>query len=483
MNSTRESNESSLLMAADTELRAAKFTVYVIIFLFSLTGNTLVILSVILFKRLKTVPNIFIANLAACDLVTTVSSIPFDLPAEELGYWPYGAFMCKILWPLATFSTTSAVFTLLAISADRYGALLHPLNFRYKITRRKCSFVMCFVYFLAATAVSPYLVFLKLFPPEEPGLMPQCGEDWPELRLRKSYTVFLFVIQYGIPLVIMCYIYIRLGCLLQQNTRKASAMSLEKKPLQSPHRKISQFSTNSGSSLRNRQSSMQRRKEQNDKTVKMFLVIVMIFLVFMLPNQILWILYDFGNSQGLNDHINLIAFVCRAFTYTNSVLNALVYGAWNNNFRRAFKAIIHCKCGRKHQRELMRSQTMTHGRVVSEINSRTATNRSPSKLSSPKRTNAYRKPDSFDTNECSSNSDNTSALPVCNGQSTGTPKNGNVSPEMKTARINDYNTLEKTNSVQAGKDFVNSNSNKEKNFNINNNIQIFTFDRSRESTL
>lgn len=480
MNSTIVNNQSLPFENPHPELRAIKYTVYVFIFVFSVTGNTLVILTVILFQRLKTVPNIFIANLAACDLVTTISSIPFDLPAEELGYWPYGEFMCKILWPLATFSSTSAVFTLLAISADRYGALLHPLNFRYKITRRKCVFVICFVYFLAAVVVLPYLVFLKLFPPEKPGLMPQCGEDWPEMGLRKSYTVFLFVIQYGIPLIAMSYIYVRLGCLLQQNTRHAREMSLENKPLQPPHRKISQLSTNSGSSAASQyRSSLQRRKEQNDRTVKMFFVIVLIFVIFMLPNQILWLLYDFGNSQELNDHIDLVAFICRAFTYTNSVLNATVYGACNISFRRAFKAIMYCKCGRNHQREMMRSQTMSQGRM-SDINyNRAAIYRSPTRPNSPKRgcTSPYRKPELSDSIEGSSRSaDSTpTVLAACNG--TKRPVHHDCVSPKKTALKTDSRTAEKDPIQDSNA------TSKEKMVNINNNVQIFTFDESKETKL
>ncbi|XP_020892976.1 neuropeptide FF receptor 1 [Exaiptasia diaphana] len=480
MNNLTEKANGNVSFAATNynELRVIKFIIYLLICLFSVTGNTLVILSVIFFKRLKTVPNIFIANLAACDLVTTLSSIPFDLPAEELGYWPYGEAMCKILWPLATFTTTSAAFTLVSISADRYGALCHPLNFRYKITRRKCAFVMGFVYFLAALAVSPYLVFLRLFPPDGPDGLPQCGEDWPELQLRKSYTVFLFAIQYGIPLVIMTYIYFRLGCLLQKNTRKAGEMSSKKNP---PQRKISQYSTTSGSS----QCSLQRRKEQNDKTVKMFFVIVMIFLVFMLPNQILWILYDFGNSQELFDHIDLVAFVCRAFTYTNSVLNALVYGACNISFRRAFKAIIRCKCGKSHQREDMRSRSIKKGRF-SEMNS-TRTRSPPIARDSPKRTcnTRFKKTDSCESIEGSFNSDTNPTSP---GNSLNKYYKTDLNGSISTKRLikhddRDYKSMreKKTNSVD-NKGQCNGIA-KEKYVNINNNIQIFTFEDSKETKL
>ena len=97
---------------AKTDLSVARYLVFGPIFLFSVAGNTLVIMTVLLLRKMKTVPMIFIANLAACDLTTTISSIAFDLPITKLDYWPYGAALCKIIYPLATLSTNAAAFTL-----------------------------------------------------------------------------------------------------------------------------------------------------------------------------------------------------------------------------------------------------------------------------------------------------------------------------------------------------------------------------------
>lgn len=398
---SNDGNNSTLVLETN-ELGIIKMSVYLLIMLFSITGNTLVILSVLLFQRLKTVPNIFIANLAACDFITTVSSIPFDLGYEDLGYWPYGGFMCKVLWPLATFSTTAAVFTLLSISGDRYGALLHPLNFGNKITKKKCFVIIVLGYVLASVAVIPYIVFLKYHP--QPADAPQCSEEWPDLKYRKAYTVFLFSIQYAIPLPIMAYIYIRLGLLLYDSTRVVNKLSGEKTPLSATHdRKISQISNNSFSSsnINRTQRSIQRRKEQNEKTVKMFLLIVAIFLIFMLPNQILWILYDFGDPELLSTHIDVVAFICRAFTYTNSVLNAIIYGACNNSFRMAFKSILRCRCGKRHQRDLKRSLSINQGRRSTSTISRRKTHGNH-----PHRRKIvwHSKPDSSETVEGTSNS-------------------------------------------------------------------------------
>ena len=59
------------------ELRAVKLTLYVIIFLVSAVGNSLVCSVILRRKKMKTVTNYFILNLAIADLIFTCICIPF----------------------------------------------------------------------------------------------------------------------------------------------------------------------------------------------------------------------------------------------------------------------------------------------------------------------------------------------------------------------------------------------------------------------
>lgn len=357
--------ESVLNTTAETpgsvDLRVPRFCVFVPIFLFSVTGNTLVILTVVLLRKMKTVPMIFIANLAACDLTTTVSSIAFDLPEYELGYWPYGGVLCKIIWPLATFSTNAAALTLVAISIDRYISIICPLNLQYRITKGKCFRIIAAIHFVSALAVAPYIVILKYNEPSPKSA--SCDENWPDgYSLDKVYTVVLFVLQYGLPLIVMCMVYMRIGLKLCKNTGKAAELSTGKT------NRPRTLTSSSGQTLLpsvvdKAKNSLQKRKRQNEKTAKMFLFVVVIFLVFMMPHQLLWLSYEYAShTEGFKQNQDLIVFVCRAFTYANSVLNPLVYGVCNGNFRRGVLSIVKCQCSKASQRDqerkAKRSETM-----------------------------------------------------------------------------------------------------------------------------
>lgn len=356
--------ESALNTTTETpvsvDLRVPRYCVFVPIFLFSVTGNTLVILTVVLLRKMKTVPMIFIANLAACDLTTTVSSIAFDLPEYELGFWPYGGVLCKIIWPLATFSTNAAALTLVAISIDRYISIICPLNMRYRISKGKCFKIIAAIYFVSALAVVPYIVILKYNGSSPHGA--SCEENWPDgYSLDKVYTVVLFVLQYGLPVIVMSTVYMRIGLKLCKNTGKAAELSTGK--TKRPRTTTSSSGQALLSAANKAANSLQKRKRQNEKTAKMFLFVVVIFLVFMMPHQLLWLSYEYAShTESFKKNEDLIVFVCRAFTYANSVLNAIIYGVCNGNFRRGFLSILKCRCStasqRDQERKAKRSETM-----------------------------------------------------------------------------------------------------------------------------
>ena len=69
---------------------------YVTTSVIAVTGNCLV-MYVIIFRRLKTVTNMYIANLALADIIIGMFAIPFQFQAILLQRWTLPPFMCKVL--------------------------------------------------------------------------------------------------------------------------------------------------------------------------------------------------------------------------------------------------------------------------------------------------------------------------------------------------------------------------------------------------
>ena len=102
------------------DVKAAKLMLYIVIFLISVIGNSMVCLVILRRRKMKTVTNYFILNLGIADLALTCICIPFDIPVQEMQYhWPYGSFMCKVLYPLQTLTLFAAVYTLTVVSLVR----------------------------------------------------------------------------------------------------------------------------------------------------------------------------------------------------------------------------------------------------------------------------------------------------------------------------------------------------------------------------
>lgn len=78
-------------------IMARVFPLYLIIFLLAVVGNGLVILTLVHNKRMRTVTNLFLLNLAISDLLLGIFCMPFTLVGLVLRDFIFGEIMCKLL--------------------------------------------------------------------------------------------------------------------------------------------------------------------------------------------------------------------------------------------------------------------------------------------------------------------------------------------------------------------------------------------------
>lgn len=70
---------------------------YALIIITSILGNFLVCYVIIKMRRMHTVTNLFILNLAVSDLLITCLNIPFSLVRLLMDDWPLGSVLCQLL--------------------------------------------------------------------------------------------------------------------------------------------------------------------------------------------------------------------------------------------------------------------------------------------------------------------------------------------------------------------------------------------------
>lgn len=98
---------------------------YSIIFLLAVIGNSLVILTLVQNKRMRTITNLFLLNLSISDLFLGVFCMPFTLVGTVLRDFVFGELMCKLLPYLQGLCAFFAFCALAEFSAF-YCFQLHP---------------------------------------------------------------------------------------------------------------------------------------------------------------------------------------------------------------------------------------------------------------------------------------------------------------------------------------------------------------------
>ncbi|KAM5280057.1 C-C chemokine receptor type 4 [Ctenodactylus gundi] len=98
---------------------------YFLVFLFGLLGNATVVLVLFKYKRLKSMTDVYLLNLAISDLLF-VLSLPFwgYYAADQ---WVFGLGLCKVISWMYLVGFYSGIFFIVLMSIDRYLAIVHAV--------------------------------------------------------------------------------------------------------------------------------------------------------------------------------------------------------------------------------------------------------------------------------------------------------------------------------------------------------------------
>lgn len=278
---------------------------YSTIFAISTIGNGLVCFVILRRRAMKGVVNYLILNLAVADLVFTCICIPFDIPVQQMDYyWPYGAFMCKVIYPLQTQTLFASVYTLVALSLSRYWAIVHPLRQQLKVERVK--WVILLIWVVSFIPVCPYIATLRLNPTTL-----NCEENWKRETSRRAYTLSLFFLQYVIPLTVISSAHLSIALELK---RKAT--------------------TRRRSFIRGVQHKEAR------KVARMLVTVTLLFAACVLPTNILWLWLDFGAADKNFAYFWELLSFANVVVFSNSALNPVCYTMTNNAYRKEIKKVL-----------------------------------------------------------------------------------------------------------------------------------------------
>ncbi|XP_045134389.1 tachykinin-like peptides receptor 86C isoform X2 [Portunus trituberculatus] len=268
-------------------------------------GNILVIWIICAHRRMRTVTNYFLLNLSAADLFMSVLNCMFNFIYMLHSDWPFGAVYCTISNFMANVTISASVFTLMAMSFDRFIAIVRPLEPRMSKTVAR---VFILVIWGSSMLLSlPCLLFSTTVSIKYKNneVRRGCILRWPDgltssSRQEHIYNVVFFITTYLMPMLVMLWSYFRIGHEL--------------------------WGSQSIGELTERQATSIRSKR---RVVKMFLVIVAVFAVCWLPQQAFF-LYTYHNSAVLDTaHIQHVYLTCYWLAMANAMINPVIY-YWMN---------------------------------------------------------------------------------------------------------------------------------------------------------
>ncbi|XP_072753998.1 cholecystokinin receptor type A isoform X3 [Anoplolepis gracilipes] len=189
----------------DSLLENLIIPLYGTIFFLSIVGNSLVLITLARNKRMRTVTNVYLLNLAVSDLLLGVFCMPFTLLGQILKNFVFGLTMCKLIPYFQAVSVSVGVWTLVAISLERYFAICRPLKSRRWQTQFHAYKMIAVVWTLSLTWNAPILVVSRL--KNLRGGRRKCREEWPSVGTERAYNLFLDGTLLLIPLLLMSLAY------------------------------------------------------------------------------------------------------------------------------------------------------------------------------------------------------------------------------------------------------------------------------------
>ncbi|XP_060040463.1 C-C chemokine receptor type 2 [Erinaceus europaeus] len=266
---------------------------YSLVFIFGFVGNLLVVLTLVNCKKLRSMSDIYLLNLALSDLLFLLT-IPF-WAHYAAGQWVLGGTMCKLFTGLYHAGYFGGIFFIILLTIDRYLAIVHAV-FALRARTVSCGVVTSVATWAVAVLASvPGVIFTKS---EEDDTRVSCGPHFP-LQWKNFHAVTRSILGLVLPLLVMvtCYSGILRTLLRCRNEKK------------------------------------------KHKAVRLIFTIMIVYFLFWTPYNIVLLLSTFQEAFGLNNcesssRLDRAMQVTETLGMTHCCINPVIYAFVGEKFRR-----------------------------------------------------------------------------------------------------------------------------------------------------
>ncbi|KAM6331374.1 substance-P receptor isoform 3-T3 [Alca torda] len=279
---------------------------YALIVVVSVVGNVVVMWIILAHKRMRTVTNYFLVNLAFAEASMSAFNTVVNFTYAIHNEWYYGLLYCKFhnFFPIA--AVFASIYSMTAIALDRYMAIIHPLQPRLSATATKV--VIGVIWLLASLLAFPQGYYSVM--EELPGRL-VCLVEWPEHSTNmygKTYHFCMTILIYFLPLLVIGCAYTVVGITLWASEIPGDS-----------------------SDRYHEQVSAKR------KVVKMMIIVVCTFALCWLPYHIYFTLQYFNPEWYLQKFIQQVYLAIMWLAMSSTMYNPIIYCCLNDRFRVGFK--------------------------------------------------------------------------------------------------------------------------------------------------
>uniref|UniRef100_A0A4W4GRR4 Neuromedin-K receptor n=1 Tax=Electrophorus electricus TaxID=8005 RepID=A0A4W4GRR4_ELEEL len=291
---------------------------YSLVLVVALFGNLVVIWIILAHRRMRTVTNYFLLNLAVSDVSMAAFNTLVNFVYAARGEWYFGSAYCKFhnFFPVA--AVFASIYSMTAIAVDRYMAIIHPLKPRFSATVTKVVIVCVWG---AAVVLALPLCFYSTT--TTVPLRTLCHVAWPR-RADDAFMYHIIVafLVYLLPLVVMGITYTIVGITLW-----GSGIP--------------------GHSSENYLEHLQAKR----KVVKMMVLVVLTFALCWLPYHVYFIVTGLNRRLMKWQHIQQVYLSVLWLAMSSTMYNPIIYCCLNSRFRAGFKRAF-CWCPFVHLSDL-----------------------------------------------------------------------------------------------------------------------------------
>ncbi|KAK9398577.1 5-hydroxytryptamine receptor 7 [Crotalus adamanteus] len=336
-----------IVLYGDTE-KVVIGTAISIITLLTIAGNSLVVISVYIVKKLRQPSNYLVVSLAAADLSVALAVMPFVIITDLVGgKWLFGEVFCNVFIAMDVMCCTASIMTLCVISVDRYLGITQPLTYPVRQDGKLMAKMVFLVWVLSASITLPPLFgWAKNI---TVGCVCLISQD-------VGYTIYSTGVAFYIPTAVMLLMYHRIYKVAKTSARKHRFVDFPR-----PRDQDCIICVDSGARLPRSTRRSQAAKEcatlsrflqedpknmsifkREQKAARTLGVIVGAFTVCWLPFFLMSTARPFlCDSRGSCIPLWLERTLLW-LGYTNSLVNPLIYAFFNRDLRTTFWNLLRC---------------------------------------------------------------------------------------------------------------------------------------------